>query len=140
VLLRNVARYSAAVMKAVAAKWPHQSFLPTTGVKVPDTEGFKTWDEDHIASFEAAHPVGSRARLAMSLLLYTAQRRSDVIRMGPQHIRHGVIEVRQRKTGTSLCIPVHPELREVLDKTPSLHMTFLTTQQGKPFSDKGFGN
>ena len=35
----------------------------------------------------------------MALLFYTGQRRSDVIRMGPQHVRNGAIFVRQRKTG-----------------------------------------
>ena len=39
------------------------------------TDGYRTWTEDDIASFEAKHPVGSRARLALTLLLYTAQRR-----------------------------------------------------------------
>jgi integrase len=47
--------------------------------------GFRTWSEDEIATFEAHHPVGSKTRLALALLLYTAQRRSDVVRMGRQH-------------------------------------------------------
>jgi hypothetical protein len=38
------------------------------------TEGYRTWSESDIEEFEAAHPVGSRARLALALLLYTAQR------------------------------------------------------------------
>src|SRR2546423_5604580 len=51
------------------------------------TDGFHSWTDDEIAQFERHHPIGSRARLAMALLLYTGQRRGDVIRMGPQHIR-----------------------------------------------------
>ena len=61
-----------------------------------------TWDEGEIAQFEAAHPVGSKARLAMALLLYTGQRRGDVVRMGRQHIRDGVLSIRQEKTGNLL--------------------------------------
>ena len=102
--------------------------------------GFHTWSEDEIAQFEVHHPIGSKARLALALLLYTAQRRSDVVKMGRQHIRAGVVHVRQQKTGTMLAIPVHPALQAVLDATPSEHLTFLTTAYGKPFTAAGFGN
>src|SRR5262245_24414019 len=49
------------------------------------------------------------------------------MRMGRQHVRDGLIHVRQSKTGTTLAIPIHPELRAVLDATPAEHLTFLTT-------------
>jgi integrase len=102
--------------------------------------GFHTWTEDEIAAFEAMHSIGSKARLALALLLYTAQRRGDVVKMGRQHIRNGVVQVRQQKTGTPLVIPVHPELQAILDATPSEHLTLLTTAYGKPFTAAGFGN
>ena len=54
-------------------------------------DGFHTWTDDEIAQFEAHHPIGTKPRLAFALLLYTAQRRSDVVRMGRQHIRDGVL-------------------------------------------------
>src|SRR5262249_30879363 len=115
---------------------------PTHGVKSAriKTDAYATWTEEHIATFEARHPIGSRARLAMSLLLYTGQRRSDVIRLGRQHLRHGVLHVQQQKTGTKLAIPVHYELQAILDATPGEHLTFLTTRDGSPFSPAGFGN
>jgi integrase len=115
---------------------------PTQGVKGPAarSSGFHTWTEDEIAKFEAHHPIGSRARLALALLLYTAQRRGDVIRMGRQHIHGGVLRIRQQKTGTLVEIPVHATLREVLDATPSKHLTFLTTKDGKAFTAAGFTN
>ncbi len=83
---------------------------------------------------------GSRARLALTLLLYTGQRRGDVIRIGRQHIRDGVIHVRQQKTGIELAIPIHATLAAVIAETPADHLTLLTTQIGKPFSAAGFGN
>ena len=83
-------------------------------------DGFHTWTDDEIAQFETHHPVGTKPRLALALLLYTAQRRSDVVRMGRQHIRDGVLTVKQQKTGVTLAIPVHPELQAVLDATPSV--------------------
>ena len=42
------------------------------------------------------------------------------------------------------CLPsircVHPELRRIIDLTPSGHLTFLVTEFGKPFAVAGFGN
>jgi integrase len=113
---------------------------PTAGVRAPKfrSAGFYTWTEGDIAAFEARHPTGSRARLALALLLYTAQRRADVIRMGRQHVRDGLIHVRQSKTGTQLGIPLHPELQVVLEAAPAEHLTFLTTHGGRPFHPDAF--
>jgi integrase len=113
---------------------------PTQGIKMPrpKTDGIHTWSEAEIERFEAHHAIGGKARLAFALLLYTAQRRSDVIRMGRQHIRDGVLTVRQQKTGAELAIPVHTDLRAVLDATPGDHLTFLTTRSGRPFIPTGF--
>jgi integrase len=113
---------------------------PTVGVPTPKyrSSGFYSWTEDDIAAFEAKHSIGSPARLAFALLLYTAQRRADVVRMGRQHIRDGLIHVRQSKTGTSLAIPLHSELRAVLDATPADHLTFLTVRGGRQFHPDAF--
>jgi integrase len=119
---------------------------PTTGIKnlSGKTDGFRTWNEDDIAAFEARHPIGTRERLALALLLNTAQRRGDVVRMGRQHVRKTpggpVIDVKQQKTGTKVAIPIHPDLQAVLNATPSEHLTFLTTAFGKPFAAAGFTN
>ncbi len=115
---------------------------PTIGIKPLRirSSGFATWTEDDIAAFEAAHPVGTRARLAMALLLYTGQRRSDVVTMGRQHVRRGRIHVVQQKTTARLAIPIHPALEATLDRLPVENMTFLTTAAGKPFTPAGFGN
>jgi integrase len=92
---------------------------PTANIKLRAIkgDGFHTWTEDEIAQFEANHPIGTKPRLALAMLLYTGQRRSDVVKMGRQHIRDGVLTVKQQKTGVELPIPVHPELRAVLDAT-----------------------
>lgn len=115
---------------------------PTAGVKTVKIRsvGFHTWTEEQIAAFEAHHPIGTRPRLALALLLYTAQRRADVVRIGKQHIRAGALHVRQQKTGVVLEIPVHPELQAIIAATPSDHLTFLTTDYGKPRTAAGFGN
>src|SRR5260370_724840 len=90
---------------------------PTLGIKTPTpkSDGHHTWTDEEIAQFESAHPIGSKARLALALGLYTAQRRGDVVRMGRQHIRNGVLHVKQEKTGKPLALPVRPELQAVLE-------------------------
>jgi integrase len=115
---------------------------PAAGVKKyrSRSEGFHSWSEDEIAQFERRHQIGSRPHLALALLLYTAQRRSDVIRMGRQHVQGDAIVVRQEKTGTALMIPLHPELATALASVLQTNMTFLMTEKGAPFTPAGFGN
>jgi integrase len=113
---------------------------PATGLKmkVPSSEGHYAWSEHDIAQYEARHPIGTKARLALGLLLYTAQRRGDVIRMGRQHIRDGYLHIVQEKTGTPLQLPVRSELQAIFDATPSNHLTFLVTKSGGPYSGTDF--
>jgi integrase len=113
---------------------------PAANIKLTSvkSDGFHTWTDDEILLFEAHYPIGSKPRLALALLLYTAQRRGDVVRMGRQHIRDGVLTVRQTKTGVTLAIPLHPELRMILDATPSENLTFLVTATGKPYGGNHF--
>ena len=108
---------------------------PALGVKgyTSRGEGYHTWSEDEIAAFETHHPVGSTARLAFMLLLYTAQRVGDVVRMGWQHVKGDRIAVRQQKTDTPLLIKMHPELVRVLASVPKGNLTFLITNGGAPF-------
>jgi integrase len=114
---------------------------PTQGIKLPKvkTSGIYTWNEQDIADYEAAHSIGTKARLALALGLHTGQRRGDVIRMGRQHIRDGILHVRQEKTGIALDIPVHPELRAIIDATSGDHLSFLTTKAGRPYLADDFG-
>jgi integrase len=115
---------------------------PTRDVRaVPvKSDGYHSWTEAETSQFERHHPVGSRARLAFALLLYTGQRRSDVVRMGRQHMTEGVLSVRQQKTGRALWLPLHPALAAIIAEAPAGNLTFLVTDQGKPYSAAGFGN
>ncbi|MET0438282.1 MAG: tyrosine-type recombinase/integrase [Devosia sp.] len=116
---------------------------PTIGIrplKVGDGEGFLVWEEHHIEQFEHHWPVGSKPRLALALLLFTAQRRSDVVRMGRQHIRDGMMAVRQQKTGAYLDIPIHDDLAPVLDAVTVDIPAFLLSEHNKPFQPTSFGN
>jgi integrase len=109
---------------------------PTLGVtrEKVKTTGYKTWSEAEIERFEATHPIGTKARLAFALLLYTGQRRSDVVKMGRQDIHHDVLTVDQGKTDggdeAHLEIPVHPKLREIINATLSAG---IKTHFAKPY-------
>lgn len=104
------------------------------------SDGIRAWEEADIEQFEAAYPVGTKEHLAFALLLYTAQRRSDAVRMGPQHTKAGEIKVKQLKTTKEIWIPIHPKLQAAIDACPSGHLSFLVSEHGKPFSRDYFGN
>src|ERR1035437_8055446 len=115
-LLRSKKRFAARDwLKAIRALMKYAIEIglradnPATDVKLPNqkTDGYHSWTDAEIEQFEAHHGPGTRARLALILLLYTGQRRGDVIRLGRQHIRDGVVHVRQQKTGIKLAIPIH---------------------------------
>lgn len=114
---------------------------PAKAVKALKTRtgGFKTWQEEQIAQFEAHWPIGTMPRLAFDLALYTAQRKSDVRIMGPQHVENGKIRVKQMKTGKTLLIPIHGNLARSIAATDTGHLAFLVSQRGAPFTTKGFG-
>jgi site-specific recombinase XerD len=115
---------------------------PMDGLRLPRKaeKGFYPWTEDDIALFEKRWPTGTRERLALALLLYTAQRREDVVIMGRQHVRDGKIRVKQRKTGAELWIPVHRDLKRELDAIQKTQLNFMETQYGRTFSPAGFTN
>lgn len=128
------------MQQAIVMGWRQDD--PTQNVKALriTSEGFTSWPQELIEQYRAHHTLGTRARLALELLACTMQRRSDVIRMGRQHAREGMLTIKQQKTGTTVYIPVLPELRAAIDALPNMQMTFLVTADGKPFTAAGFGN
>jgi integrase/recombinase XerD len=137
-------------LKALRAvfKWAVEARLvdrnPTLGIERAKvtTEGYHTWTEDEVALFEARHPIGTQPRLAMALLLYTACRREDVIRLSPQHARHGRIVYTQAKNEhikpVRINIPIHPDLQRIIAATKIDGLTFLTSPRHRPFETWSF--
>jgi integrase len=113
-------------------------------LKSNNPDGFHCWTLEEIAKFENHHPIGSKARLAMALLLYTGQRRSDIVVLGRQHVKNGRLEFTQIKNRKSkpahLSIPILPELQKIINASPCGDLTFLVTEFGKPYTNDGFGN
>jgi integrase len=113
---------------------------PTHKVRSYRSKEFHTWDEEEIAAFEARWPAGTKQRLAFAMHLYTGQRGSDVHRMTWRDIAGDTIRVAQTKTGAKLVVTLHPALQSILAQAPRGHVAILTTDYGKPFTVKGFGN
>lgn len=115
---------------------------PVRDVKVPAARsgGFHTWTVDEVAQFEARHPAGSKARRALALLLFTGARRSDVIRLGRQHMRDGWMRWRphkgRKRYPVMVEIPVLPELADELAGAGGL--TYLAKDDGQPYNADGF--
>jgi integrase len=116
---------------------------PLAGSKLAKmkTIGHHPWEASECEQFEAHHAVGTRARLAYELLLQAGQSKCDVVRMGRQHIRKGMMTMRRQKTGVPFNVEITPRLKEAIDTMPaSNHLTFLVTHEGNPFTAAGFGN
>lgn len=107
------------------------------------SKGFHTWTEDEIARYRQRHPLGTTARLAMELMLWTGQRRGDARELGPRDIVGGMIAIEQSKSGKSGMIVAAPQLIAAITAMPpppTGASTFLLTAKGEPFTKAGFGN
>lgn len=107
--------------------------------------GYHSWTIEEVEQYEARHPIGTQARLALALLLYTGQRRSDVVRFGEPMVRDGWLHFRQWKNRNrkpvDMELPILPALRDIIRATsPIGTQTWLVTSFGKPFTIAGFGN
>ena len=94
--------------------------------------------------YEKCHPIGSTARLALALLLYTGQRRSDIVLFGRQHLRGGWLHFTQQKNRNrrpiTLELPMLPVLQQIIDASKTGDLTFLVNENRQPFTADGFGN
>jgi integrase len=120
-------------------------------------DGFRTWSIEEIEQFERHHPIGSKPRLALDLLLLSGVRRSDVIRLGPQMERWAIerlddgttVRVQKlifsefkgrRRIEKKHELPILSRLRASIDATPSGQLNYLVTERGQPYTRAGFGN
>lgn len=103
-------------------------------------KSYHAWTEPEIAQYQAAHPIGTKARLALELYLWTGKRRGDGIRLGPQHVQDGFFFDTDAKTKADTWIPIAPDLARAIAATaPHQHLVYLPTAYGRPFSKDGFG-
>jgi integrase len=106
--------------------------------------GFYTWTVADVQQFLQHHGHGTRARLALGLLLFSGARRQDMVTFGKQHVRGGWLRYVPKKTlyrrRDVSQKPFLPVLADIIASSPCGSMTFLETKQGKPFTPAGFGN
>ena len=140
------------------ARWAKRERLldvnPTVDIeraKIIKTGGFRVWTEAEFKTYVAKHPIGTKAHLALMLMVCTAFRRSDAVQIGPRHVRRtaahplGIIEDYQpqkgRRTGGNLVnVPIHPDLHAAIAAMPMVGAdTFLVTDHGKAYTAKGLG-
>lgn len=107
-------------------------------------DGFHTWTVAELEKFEERWPIGTKPRLAFALIRYLGVRRSDVVRLGRQHVRDAAITFVPAKTRKARpkpsTKPILPQLARIIEAGPTGALTFLETAFGKPYSAAGFGN
>jgi integrase/recombinase XerD len=120
---------------------------PTAGIrrKPNVTEGHRTWTAEDCAAYEKRWPLGTQARTAYAIGLYTAQRISDAVKIGRPHERDGRLRFTQAKNAgrrpVVIDVPIAPPLRAALDAWQGKGLTYLETAYGQPFATgKGLQN
>lgn len=103
-------------------------------------DGFHTWTDEQIAQYESYWPIGTRERLAQSLLLYSAVRRGDMVKIGPHNRQGDRLILEHEKNSASTTIRILPQLDAALKPFEGTTGTYLQTQFGKSFTSNGFGN
>jgi integrase len=115
-------------------------------VKFKEGIGHHTWTDEEIEQFRARHPLGTRARLALELLLGVALRRGDGISLGRRHLKNGWLVFTQQKNKRrkpmTVEVPMPPELAAAITAcpTPTDSLTFLVNERGRPYSEKNFND
>lgn len=106
---------------------------PCFGIKKLKGVGtYSPWSWDQIMLFKAhARP---RFWQAAALALYSGQRQDDVLKMRWTDIENGLMHVVQGKTGAEVWVPMHADLKAVLDEVPHAAETILTTERGTPWA------
>ena len=110
--------------------------------------GHHTWTSQKVRKYIDYHPPGTKAHIALFLMLFTGARRSNAVRIGQQmeFYEDGIMwprfveekgNLRKRKNRE---IPILPQLAKALAASPSDNMTYITNRLGKPYTPESFGN
>ena len=103
--------------------------------------GYRTWTDEEIKTYRAAHPSGTKPRLALELLLATGASRVDAIGMTRANIAGPRIRYRRAKTGQGVDLPILAELAAELVQLPRGQMPLIAREDGiAPYRNESFGN
>jgi len=104
----------------------------------PEYTGWRAWTQAERMQFEARWTNGTMPRAAYALALWTGARRGDVARQlwSDVDMAASRVTARQGKTGKVLRLLLLPALRDALEPLQRRADTVITTEYGKPFSEK----
>jgi hypothetical protein len=100
-------------------------------------------------TFEDYYPVGSTPRLVFALGIYTAQRRSDLVRLGDamrrtdrasglDYLSFTQVKNAARKP-VEVAIPILPQLQQILDASDIGDEVYAIGGKGQAYTAKGIG-
>ena len=113
------------------------------------SQGHHSWTPEEVEQFKQHHRLGTKAYLALMVILLTGVRRSDVVRLGRPHekrLEDGTktlaftVTKNQHRKPMRIEIPILPQLQAVIEASQTGDMTYLVTEYGRPFTLAGFGN
>ena len=100
------------------------------------TGGHKPWTAAQIAA--AKRDLTGVVRRGIMLYLYTGQRGSDVVRLGPTYIDDGGFDLSferaQQKTRAEVWCPILPELASEMESWPRRPGPYLVQDSGAPYT------
>ena len=103
--------------------------------------GYHTWSDQEIETYRATHETGSKARLALELLLSTGASRVDAINFTRANITGPRLRYRRQKTEQEVDLPILPELGRELSYLRPTQMVLLSREDGsKGYANESFGN
>jgi len=97
----------------------------------------RPWRPDECRTvLEAAPPY---MRVPIGLAMLAGFRKGDTLTVTKAAIKGDLIEVRTRKRGKNVRVPIHPELAAILSEAPAHDATTIAaTSRGLPWSESGF--
>ena len=102
-------------------------------------DGHHVWNINEIEQYRKYWKVGTMQRLAFEVIYWTGTRVSDAYRLGKHMEQNGMIQFTAKKNDKPMEIPLAPELKKIIEKTPSGQMTYLVHTHGMPHkSEKTF--
>lgn len=104
-------------------------------------KGFHTWTENDIKAYRERWPVGSRARLALELMLWTGMRRGNAHKTPPPE--DGRFKAIAVKTGKEIDLYVTPQLKAAIDAMPDAEKgkaALIVNDYGRAYTAAGFSN
>jgi site-specific recombinase XerD len=107
----------------------------------------RKWKTSHTHIWTAAErktycdywPIGTKQRAAYHLMFDTRQSCADAAYMGRRMVEDGFLTEERRKTGGRFTVRLTGDLERAVEPFSSL-TTYLLTQSGKPYSERGLHN